>query len=64
MQLTLPERLYEPGRHANGIPVTLGQYLPAGQDTQGNAGDSTIWPGEQGVQTKEPETETEPEGHD
>jgi hypothetical protein len=63
VQFALPERLYQPEGQGNGIPVTLGQYLPAAHDTQGSVGDSTNWPEEQGVQTKAPDKETEPEGH-
>ena len=64
VQFTLPERLYQPRGQDIATPVTIGQYLPAGHKTQGLAKDSTMNPGEQGVQETEPESDTEPLAHD
>ncbi len=64
VQFTLPERLYQPRGQGIAAPDTLGQYLPAEHITHGLSGDTTMKPGEQGVQETEPESDTEPFEHD
>jgi len=59
VQFTLPGRLYQPAGHNNAVPVTLGQYLPAGHKAQGSEEDSKTCPEVQVVHDKEPATDTE-----